>query len=164
MHVLVTVASKHGATLEIGQHVADQLREPGLEVDFRGPEAKSELDDYDALVIGSGIYLRGWMGEARGFIKRNAADVVGRPVWLFSSGPVGDRRDPADSAEGDRLLAEVHGKEHRIFAGSLAKDQLGYTERLAIRMVKAPYGDYRPWAEIDEFASSIAKELTAVPA
>lgn len=164
MHVLVTVASKHGATLEIGQHIADRLREEGLEVDFRGPEAKPNLDDYDAFVIGSSVYLGRWMGQARGFIDRHAEDLIGRPVWLFSSGPVGDTADPVNSSEGDRLLAEVHGKEHRVFAGSIVKDQLGYTERLAVRMVKAPYGDYRQWAEIDEFASAIAKELTAVPA
>ena len=164
MHVLVTVASKHGATLEIGQHIADRLREEGLEVDFRGPEARPDLDDYDAFVVGSGVYLGRWMGQARRFVEHNAEDLIGRPVWLFSSGPIGDSDEPADRSEGDRLLAEVHGREHRVFAGSIVKEQLGYTERLAVRMVKAPYGDYRPWAEIDEFATQIARELAAVAA
>jgi hypothetical protein len=31
-------------------------------------------------------------------------------------------------------------------------------------VVKSPWGDYRPWDEIDQWADSIAKELSAVPA
>ena len=53
--------------------------------------------------------------------------------------------DPADSAEGLRLLELVGGRDHRLFAGKADKDEFGFVERTVVRMVKSPYGDYRDW-------------------
>ena len=71
--------------------------------------------------------------------------------------------DPADAAEGLKLLELVGGRDHRVFAGKADKDTLGLVERAVLRMVKSPYGDYRAWPVIREWATSIARELTAVP-
>ena len=50
---------------------------------------------------------------------------------------------------------------HRIFAGRLAKDELGFGERALVKMARAPYGDYRDWPEIAEWAREIAGSLKA---
>jgi menaquinone-dependent protoporphyrinogen oxidase len=163
MKVLVSVASKHGSTEGIGHEIAARLRAANIDVDVVPAGTTPSIAKYDACVIGGAIYMGRWMSQARDLLKNNVELLKARPVWLFSSGPIGEKRDPADSAEGDRLLAQIGGREHRLFAGSIKKEELGLGERMAIRMVKAPYGDYRPWAEIGEWADSIAKELTAVP-
>ena len=72
--------------------------------------------------------------------------------------------DPADAAEGLKLLELVGGRDHRVFPGKADKDELGFTERTILRMVKNPYGDHRDWPAIREWAMSVARELTAVPA
>ena len=46
-----------------------------------------------------------------------------------------------------------------MFAGKLEKDGLNVIERVSVRMVGSPWGDYRPWPEIDAWAESIAEEL-----
>jgi menaquinone-dependent protoporphyrinogen oxidase len=62
-----------------------------------------------------------------------------------------------------RELASTQGNGHGVLAGSLWKEDLGIVERAMIAAVHAPEGDFRPWAEIDEWAGVIAGEL-AVPA
>jgi len=164
MKVLISVASKHGATDGIGRAIADRLRAEHIEVDVIPPVAEPSLETYDAVVIGSAVYMGRWLGDGRDFVNANSEQLSNVPVWLFSSGPITDRADPADSADGDQLLEAIHGREHRLFAGRLDKDSLGWTERAIVRMVNSPWGDYRPWAEIEAWAESIATQLTAVPA
>ena len=163
MKVLVSVSSKHGSTRDIGTRIGDHLRAAGLDVDVFSPEPPPIVEEYDAFVIGSAVYLGRWMSGARDFVERNAAYLHSRPTWLFASGPIVPATDPADTAEGEKLRRLIGARDCRLFAGRLAKDELGWTERAIVKMVHSPWGDYRPWAEIDEWADGIAKELAAVP-
>ena len=165
MRVLVSVASKHGATDDIGEAIAAQLKTDQIEAEFMPAAlAASKVDLYDAFVLGSAVYMGRWMSQARDLVNDNAEFLSARPVWLFSSGPITEKSDPGDAADGEHLLETVHGREHRLFAGKLEKDDLGWTERAIVRMVNSPWGDYRPWDEIKAWADSIAKELMPVPA
>ncbi len=164
MKVLVTVSSKHGSTEEIGRAIADSLRAADIEVDAVAPESVASLDGYDAVVVGSALYMGRWMGPARDFVQSHADELRRRAVWLFSSGPVTGAEDPADSAAGKRLLELVGGREHRVFAGKLERAGLGFTERTIVRMIKSPWGDYRPWDSIREWTTTIATAVNAVPA
>ena len=100
MQVLVTVASKHGATEEIGQVLAGILREAGLSVTTSAPDEVSRLDTFDAVVLGSAVYAGRWVGSASAFADRFAADLASREVWLFSSGPIGDPAMPTEELAG----------------------------------------------------------------
>jgi menaquinone-dependent protoporphyrinogen oxidase len=168
MKVLVTVASKHGATAEIGRAIADKLREAGIYVAEQAPESVASLDEFDAVIVGSALYMGRWMGEARDFVKDNAEALRKKPVWLFASGPIigtlNAPNDGADAAEGRKLQELIGAHEAKIFAGELKKESLGFVEKQIVKMVKSPWGDYRPWDEIRAWAESIAHELEAVPA
>jgi menaquinone-dependent protoporphyrinogen oxidase len=164
MKTLVAVASKHGSTMEIGERIGARLRESGLDVDVCPTGQLSSLAAYDAAIVGSGVYMGRWLGDGRDFVEMRATELGRMPVWLFSSGPITDRVDPGDAADGERLLEAVHGREHRLFAGRLDKDSLGFMERTIVRMVRPVFGDYRPWDEIAAWTDSIAHELTAVAA
>ena len=105
------------------------------------------------------------MGPARDLVNGSADALRTRPVWLFSSGPLGRGIvDPADAAEGMKLLELVGAREHRVFPGKADKQELGFVERRIVSMVKSPWGDHRDWPAIREWAASIARELTTVPA
>jgi menaquinone-dependent protoporphyrinogen oxidase len=160
MKVLVTVASKHGATAEIGKAIAATLTEEGHQVDVLEPIDVRGVTKYDAVILGSGVYAGHWIGAAKEFADDYAADLKERPVWLFSSGPTGDEpRGPGDPVDLPKLVEQVAPREHRMFGGALIKERMGFAERAIIGLVKAPYGDYRDWDEIAAWARGIAATL-----
>jgi menaquinone-dependent protoporphyrinogen oxidase len=157
MKVLISAASRHGATTEIAIAIADALLKEGIDADVRRPEEVASLTGYDGVVLGSGVYAGRWLGPVKQLIQRETAALAGRPVWLFSSGPLGDplrpEQDPEDVA---LLLKQTHAVGHRTFAGKIDKRELGIAEKTIFAVVRAPEGDFRPWPAIAEWASEIA--------
>jgi len=169
MQVLVAYASKHGATQEIAERVAQTMTAAGQQAQVRAVTAVGDLTGYDAFVVGSAVYMGLWQKEATEFVRRNRAVLAGRPVWLFSSGPLGTEpvdaqgRDLTVAAEPSELAeftAAIHPRGHRVFFGVLDPGRLGLGER-AIRKLPAgrallPEGDFRDWAQIEAWARGIA--------
>ena len=147
MKVLVSAASRHGATADIARTIGDTLTEEGLEAVVLPPDAVTTLDGYAGVVLGSGIYVGHWMDAAKNLVERHSAALASLPVWLFSSGPIGEPpkpdEDPADIAE---IIEATHAREHRVFAGKVDKSVLGLGEKVLLKAVRAPEGDFRPWA------------------
>jgi menaquinone-dependent protoporphyrinogen oxidase len=165
MRVLVTYASKHAATAGIAKALGTVLREESdhaLDVDVFPVDEVAGVEDYDAVVVGSAVYMGRWMDTARGLVRRNQKALRCRPVWLFSSGPLGEPAVPAqDAADGSDLAEKLGARAHRTFAGSLRRAELGRGERLAVRLVNAPEGDYRDWVDIRHWGEEIVDALTA---
>lgn len=167
MAVLVTAASKHGATLEIAGMIARLLEEHGVQAELAGIDDAHDLGGYDAYVVGSGIYLGNWLKDARRFIETNAAELARRPTWLFASGsivgepPVADDPDALRPGLVETLVETTHAREHKLFAGKLDKSKLGLLERAAVRGAHASEGDHRDWSEVQRWAEEIAMQLRA---
>jgi menaquinone-dependent protoporphyrinogen oxidase len=49
--------------------------------------------------------------------------------------------------------------DHRMFFGALDRSKLGFGERMLVKAVKAPEGDFRDWDAIQSWADDIAREL-----
>jgi menaquinone-dependent protoporphyrinogen oxidase len=160
MRVLVTAATKHGATQEIAQAIGDALRDQGLDPTVIEPERVDRVDDYDAAVLGSAVYAGHWLKPAKQLVDRCGSALTARPVWLFSSGPIGDppkpEEDPVDVAE---ILAATRAREHRLFAGKLVRKQLSFPEKAIVSALRVPEGDFRDWTEIAGWATGIATAL-----
>ena len=157
MTVLVAYASKHGST----QGIAEQLRQLGKEAEARPVEEVSDRGLYEAFVIGSAIYYGSWMKEATEWVHRNQAVLAERPVWLFSSGPLGT--EVKDTEPQPKEMAEfqqaIRPRDERIFFGALDHSQLSFAERMMVKAVRAPEGDFRDWQAIEDWAASIARDL-----
>lgn len=175
MTILVAYASRYGATRQIAERIADQLRATGLEAEARSVKSATYLADYEAFVIGSAVYFGSWLKEAAAFVRQNRADLAGRPVWLFSSGPISttttdaegrDLREVAVPKELAEFRDALGPRDHRVFFGKLDRGQLGFVDRLVASMPAFPgaEGDFRDWQDIDAWAERIAQELTEVPA
>lgn len=162
MKVLVSAASKHGGTAEIATAIGDALAGAGLEVAVVPPDRVLTLAGYDAVVLGSGVYVGHWMDSAKELVERFGSELAARPVWLFSSGPIGDPpkpdEDPADVAE---VMEATGARGHRVFPGFVDRSQLGLGEKVILTAVRAPEGDYRPWDDIRAWAREIAGALAA---
>jgi menaquinone-dependent protoporphyrinogen oxidase len=161
MTVLVTYASKHGSTEEIAERIAATLRRSGIETDLQPVEAVRDVDPYAAVVLGSAIYYGSWLKEAREFAHRYETALAARPVWLFSSGPLGVEVKDAEPQpkEYAEFQQSMKPRDAHVFFGALDHSQLSFMERMVIKGVRAPEGDFRDWAAIEEWAESIARAL-----
>lgn len=165
MDILVATASKHGATAEIGEAIADKLREHDLKVEAHEPGDVTSLDGYGAVILGSAIYAGRWMDSARRFSEHHHAALRRLPVFLFSSGPIGNPPQPEEEpADGRRLLKDLGAREHRVFAGRVNNADLGWVERTITKMVNAPDGDFRDFAAVRVWAAEIANRLASAAA
>jgi menaquinone-dependent protoporphyrinogen oxidase len=160
MRVLVTAVSKHGATFEIAGVIGAVLESEGVEADVLHPEVVERIEIYDGVVLGSGVYAGHWLKPAKEFVERHEDALRVRPLFLFSSGPVGEppkeSDEPAEIAEIDGAIQPI---DHRVFGGRLTPSQLGPLEKIVTRVVKAPMMDDRPWDEIAAWAKAIASRL-----
>ena len=181
MRILVAYASKYGATKGIAERIGEKLRAAGHQVEVRPAELGGELagygaygayGPYGAFVIGSAVYFARWMKEAAEFVRRNRFVLAHRPLWLFSSGPLGTK---TSDAQGRKLTAVSEPKEiaefresvkprgHRVFFGALDRSKLRFRDRAIAKLPAShrllPEGDFRDWQDIDAWAESIANEL-----
>jgi menaquinone-dependent protoporphyrinogen oxidase len=160
MRVLVCAASKHGATAEIAREIGLTLGQAGIETVLQSPDRVEGIGGYDAIVLGSAVYMGRWMDIAKDFVERHRNELTQLPVWLFSSGPLGDPPIPTEDPIDVRMLVEmIAPRGHRVFAGDLARRELGLGEKTIVSVVRAQEGDFRPWDEIGEWARAIAAEL-----
>jgi menaquinone-dependent protoporphyrinogen oxidase len=179
MTVLVAYASKHGATQGIAERIAQTLVAAGQGAEARPVKASGDLAGYDAFVIGSAAYMGSWLKEAVEFVRHNQAILATRPVWLFSSGPLGTALTDAQGrdvmvASEPKEFAEfketISPRGQRVFFGALNISRLGIADRLVTKLPAAraaglfPEGDFRDWEAIGAWAENIAHELAPVTA
>jgi menaquinone-dependent protoporphyrinogen oxidase len=164
----VAVASKHGATREIASAIGARLdageagRAAGLIAVVLPVDQRPDPAPYDAVILGSAVYAGRWLEQARDYASSYAAALRGRPVWLFSSGPIGEPPFPPDEPHDAGPLRQVTGaRDHRVFPGRLDKQLLGFGERAMVTAMRAPLGDFRDWDAVRSWADEIAAELAA---
>lgn len=162
MKTLVTAASRHGSTDEIAAVIAATIREHDLDVDRRRPEDVADLAGFDAVILGSAVYLGHWLRPALRFADRHHAALAAVPVWLFSTGPIGDPPHPAeDPADIGELMRTTGAIEHRLFPGRLRRAGLNLAERAVTGLLRIPDGDYRDIDDVRAWAATIAASITS---
>jgi menaquinone-dependent protoporphyrinogen oxidase len=184
MKVLVAYATRHGATRGIAERIGKTLAAHGLDVivlPVGDVDRVRRIEDYDAAVVGSAAYMGRWLKEAARFVRTHRDALSTRPVWLFSSGPIGT--EPVDRQGRDVLAAAapidfrelpdiVHARGTRVFFGAFdpEAEPIGLAERIGrpfMRMPAAkaamPAGDFRDWPAIDDWAEGIADQLATQP-
>lgn len=165
--VLVAYGTKYGATAEIAGRIGEVLQKAGFAVDVLSAERVADVSPYDAVVLGSAVYAGSWRKEAAKLLTSQANALAERPVWLFSSGPTGPG-DPVELLNGWRIpnalrpIAErIKVRDIAVFHGVIDMQKLSLPDRLLIKGIKAPAGDFRDWPAITAWAEGIARALGA---
>ena len=157
--VLVAYGSKRGSTAEIAGWIGDTLRGQGLDTEVADAGSVRDVTDYDAVVLGGALYEGRWHKEARRFARRHAAALSGRPVWLFSSGPLDRSADETEIPpvpQAARASAALHAVGHRTFGGRLARDAKGF---ITARIAERTGGDYRDPERVRAWARQVAEQV-----
>jgi menaquinone-dependent protoporphyrinogen oxidase len=176
--VLVAYASAHGSTEGIAKSIGGRLTGAGYAVEVRAVDTIEYLDRYDAVVLGSAIHNREWLPAAFAFAERHAAELKRRPVWIFSVSSLGETssffgstvsrimrrvRKGRETEEMAELRRDVGPRDHRHFAGAVAREHWGRLGTVFLRAFGGRFGDHRDWADVHAWADGIAKELSREP-
>jgi menaquinone-dependent protoporphyrinogen oxidase len=163
--VLVAYATKYGATAEIATKIGEVLRQAGLRADVLPADRVGDLSAYEAVVLGSALYIGQWRKEAVRFLQANESALAEKPVWLFASGPTGEG-DPVESVQGRHIpgklqpiIDRIGPRDVAVFHGAVDEGKLNFIEKWMLKNVKAPSGDFRDWDAIMSWAAAIAAEL-----
>ncbi len=163
--VLVTYATKYGATAEIAEKIGQVLRQAGLYADVLPVDSVSDLTAYKAVVLGSAVYMGQWRKEAVEFLQANEKVLAERQVWLFSSGPTGEG-DPVELTKGWRfpqaqqpIADRIQPRGIAIFHGNVNIKKLNFIEKWMLKNVQTPLGDFRDWETVTSWATSITDAL-----
>ena len=163
--ILVTYASKHGATAEIAKKIGETLTQAGFQTALADAKTIRDLSPYWAIVLGSAVYYGVWRKDAVKLLKANQQVLAEKPTWLFSSGPTGEG-DPLELLDGWRfpsgqqeIADRIQPRDIALFHGALDPDKLTFFEKWVLKNVKSPVGDFRNWQAISNWAKSIAKVL-----
>ena len=106
-----------------------------------------------------------WTAEATALMRRHAAALAQKPVWLFTVGSFGDRHPivggliKKESKEIGEFEQTLHPRGYRVFAGVIDLDHWPAWGRLLFKALGGHAGDNRQWSDIDSWAEEICREI-----
>ncbi len=161
--VLVAYATRMGGTAGIADAIGGELRRAGHDVDVRDVAEVGDVSDYHVVIVGSALYVRRWRRSAVRFLRRHAAELRRRQVWLFHSGPLGPDKDSTQTMPGNvaRLVRRIGAVPPVTFAGRLERPTAhGPVARWLASGELA--GDFRDWDRITSWAHALHDAIVAV--
>jgi menaquinone-dependent protoporphyrinogen oxidase len=164
MTILVTAASKHGATWEIAEVIADALSgagRPAHLVRLTDDGADPDPEGYEAVVLGSAVYGAHWLVPAVRWADDHRDTLRTVPVWLFSSGPVAAGPLPAaqDAVLVEGMIGDLAARGHRLFGGRIDRSRLGAQELAIVTAFRVADVDARDMTAARAWAMHITAEL-----
>ena len=155
---LVAYASKHGSTEEVARVIGSFLRDADHHVDVRDVEAVSDVEPYDAVVLGASLYMGRVHGGARTFLRHHRAALEERPLAVFALGPLTleEEQVAGSRKQLDKALEHlaVEPQLVTVFGGVVDPKQLHFP------LNRMPKTDARDWSEIQAWAGDVAHRFS----
>jgi len=153
--VLIIHASKYGSVEEVARYVAWIVRDDGAACDVVAARDAVDLEGYDLIVLGTGLYMGRPHRDARRFLHRHQNVLATMPVAVYAMGPATmDEHAVASSLEQlERGLASVHDVSPvavSVFGGVVDP------ARLHFPFNRMPPSDARDWDAIAAWADEVA--------
>jgi len=164
---LVVYGTKSGCTKGIAEAIAEGLRSVGAEAYVVAAEDKPDPTGYDAVIVGSGIRAGMWHASAKQWLVGHAEALKTRPLALFTAClTMHSNPEKADEVRGytDLLLKEtgLEPIDIGLFPGMNLPKEFSLPERLVMKAMKAPEGDFRDLQAASAWGAAIAPRLGLV--
>jgi len=163
--ILVTYASRLGATAGVAEAIGKTLTDNGAQVEVRRMDEVTDLTPYSAVVAGSAIRDKQWLPEARQFMQTHQAALRQKPfaaflVCMTLAMKDGEKYRPHVATWLDPVRALVKPVSEGLFAGVLDIGKVSsFSERLSFRVSVLfgvwKEGDHRDWNAIRDWAARL---------
>lgn len=162
--VLVVYGTKTGCTSGIAEKIGETLAAVGMRADVRPAEDTPDPSAYDAVIVGSGVRASNWHGSVKEWVTANADTLKAKPTAFYTAcltmGTTPEKSDEV-RAYTDALIAEtgVVPVDIGLFAGMNVPKKFSLPERLIMKVMKAPEGDFRDFDAVASWARETAPKL-----
>lgn len=157
--ILITYATRAGSTVGVADAIGAELRRRSLEVEIQPVTTNPTVEKYEAVILGSAIRMANWLPEMVEFIKTNQSALRSRPVALFTVHILNTGTDEAGRMARLAYLNTVrpllNPMDEVFFTGRIDLATLSFVDRLMVKIVKSPIGDFRDWDGIRAWSSAI---------
>jgi menaquinone-dependent protoporphyrinogen oxidase len=168
--ILIAYASEFGTTGEVAEAIGEVLCQEGNTVETKWVNNVKDLNNYDAVIIGSPIRYDKWMSEATEFVTANQKILQQLPVAYFFTclvlhklNPKGDLDAKEYSDKLQALVPQVKPVSIRGFVGVLDYSKMGFFSRILMKVILfnkgVKEGDYRDWDAIRAWAKDTQLKL-----
>jgi len=162
--ILVCYATRYGSTTDIAGLIGEELQMAGFTVTVRPIAAVDDPGEFDAIVIGSPLYMGKWLVEARDFVSRFRYPLQECPVAVFSVGYSLRDRTIEHLKSGEDALAAIRlfitPVSAGFFPGKVDPDRMSAADRAIVALGGAEPGDFRD----PDLVRAWARELAGLPA
>ncbi len=164
--ILVAYATAAGSTGGVAEVIGETLRDENTIVDVRQAKDVSGVNDYRAVVLGSGIRAGQVYSEAMKFLETHQQALSQIPVAFFivcltmkddtdeNRCQVETYLDPAREK-----APQVQPVDIGLFAGAVNYKKLSWPMKMILKAMKAPEQDYRDWEAIRAWAAKVRPAL-----
>jgi menaquinone-dependent protoporphyrinogen oxidase len=155
--ILVAYASKAGSTIDIANRVAGKIAGDGNSVDVMPVNKVTDLSAYQAVILGSAIRIGAVLPEVTKFVEVNRDILKEKSFNIFvvcmtlNEDNEENRKTVSDYLEPIRQVALP--ATEGLFAGVMDLKKLNLIERLMMKSMKTPVGDFRKWNLIDDWTA-----------
>jgi menaquinone-dependent protoporphyrinogen oxidase len=182
LKTLLIFGTRYGATAGTSDEIAKILREQGFDVKIvNAKEEKiNDISEYELIVVGSGLQMGKWVGEAEAFLKKFREEFDHKQLALFVSSmkTVSEREGKTEDVLNSRKVA-LEDKVAKyglkpismgFFGGVMDYNKMGFFMRKTMGWLKpqlekdgfkevAPgIYDLRDWDEIRLWAKELAQK------
>ena len=161
--VLIAYATRHGSTEGVAQAIGRAFVEAGARVDVKPVGEVDDLAGCSAVVLGSPLYAGKVLGDVAGFAGKHAEQLSSMSTALFfvclSMAQPSDRNVQKVVKQTKHLVELLRPRDVGLFAGALDRANLGFFDRLMMKLMRIPEGDFRNWEVIDRWAKDLLPRL-----
>jgi len=83
MKALIICASRYGSTEQIGRWMAERFQYEGFDIEVKKANEYFQLDVYELVVMGSGIYSHKVLPELASFAEQRKGELNGKKIAIF---------------------------------------------------------------------------------
>lgn len=172
MNVLLVYATKKGSTQEIAEAIADILQKSNHTVTVAHCDTVTSPAEYDAVIIGTGIYKGKWLPAAETFLRKFDTELRDKPLFYFLVCIRVLEADGYDHVMQEYIPTHLLNPLNNIqgavaFAGKLSYQDIDWHDEwtLSVRYdgqedpLTKFVEDHRDWDAIQAWAETIASQI-----
>ena len=185
MRTLIVYGTRYGATAGTSEEIAKVLRGEGFNVRVAdaGKEKIKDITEYELIIVGSGMKMGKWTGEADGFLKKFQKELQQKKLAIFASTmkTVSEREGKTEDVAKMRKAAledkaaqyNLHPITLGFFGGVMDYNKMGLLFKRTMGFLKPQLEkdgfketepglyDLRDWDEIRRWAKELAGKACA---